>query len=137
MMAAQCTGQSLETITSIEFVSQSRGFHDQIVISPDSIKGVVENHRAAQKSEQYAKVVEDGEWSKVLSALQGLSLKDLDGLQSPTMDRAHDGAIHSSIVINFQDGSSMSHGFDNEKPHPDLQPLLSAILALKPGKGQK
>jgi hypothetical protein len=137
MMVSQCKGQSLETITSIEFVKQSRGFHDKIVISADSVRGVVENHRAAEKSEQYARDVDQDDWSSLLAALKDVSLQDLDGLQSPTMDRAHDGAIHSSIVINFEDGTSVSHGFDDEKPHPDLLPLLNAILTFKQGKGQK
>ena len=137
MMVAKCQGQSLENITSIEFVKQSRGFHDQIVISADSVQGVIENHRAAQKSEQYARDVDQDDWLTLMTALKDVSLKDLDGLQSPTMDRAHDGAIHSSIVINFKDGTSVSHGFDDEKPHPDLQPLLNAILTFKQGKGKK
>jgi hypothetical protein len=137
MMVSQCAGQSPGTIASIEFVKQSRGFHDKIVISPDSVHGVVENHRATQKSEKYALGVDHAQWSNVLASLKDISLKDLDGLQSPTMDRAHDGAIHSSIVINFEDGTSVSHGFDDEKPHPDLQPLLNAILAFKQGKGKR
>jgi hypothetical protein len=64
-------------------------------------------------------------------AMKDLSLKDIDGLQSPTTNRAHDGATHSSIVITFDDGSSISHSFDDENPHPDLQPLLDAILQFR------
>ena len=41
MAAVQCTGQQLETITSIEFTKQTRGYLDKIKISKDSVQGMV------------------------------------------------------------------------------------------------
>lgn len=128
MATVQCTGQQVETITSIEFTKQTRGYLDKIKISKDSVQGMVENHRASEKSRHYASPIDQDGWARLLLSLNDVSLKDVDGLQSPTMARAHDGAVHSTIVISFENGQTISHGFDDENPHPDLKPLLLAIL---------
>ncbi|MEX2231838.1 MAG: hypothetical protein WD824_06745 [Cyclobacteriaceae bacterium] len=124
-------GQSLENITTISFTKQSRGFLDEVVISRDSVEGVIENHRVPEDSRHYAADVDQDDWAQLMLALKDISLGDIDGLQSPTTNRAHDGAIHSSIIITFEDGNSISHSFDDENPHPDLQPLLDAILEFR------
>lgn len=135
MAAGKVPGQSLEKISSISFTKQSRGFLDEIVISRDSVQGFRENHRAPENTKRYATEVSQDDWAKLMIALREVPLEDVDGLQSPTMNRAHDGALHSSIVITFEDGNTVTHSFDNENPHPDLQPLLDAILAFRiPGK---
>lgn len=131
MLSVNAWGQSAETITTISFTKQSRGFLDEVVISRDSVHGATENHRMPENAQNYASSIGADEWAKLMIALKDVSLKDIDGLQSPTMNRAHDGALHSSIVITFEDGSSISHSFDDENPHPDLQPLLDAILEFR------
>ena len=123
--------QSADKITSITFTKQSRGFLDEVIISRDSVQGFVDNHRMPDSTQQYASGIEQDDWSRIMLALQNISLSDIDGLQSPTQNRAHDGAIHSTIVITFEDGSSVTHSFDDENPHPDLQPLLDEILRFR------
>lgn len=124
-------GQNLENITNISFTKQTRGFLDEVVISRDSVHGAVENHKVPEDSKHYSTDVDGDEWAKLMVALKDVPLEDIDGLQSPTMNRAHDGAMQSSIVITFEDGSSISHSFDDENPHADLKPLLDAILEFR------
>ena len=131
VLSGKACAQSLENISSISFTKQSRGFIDEVVVSRDSVRGVIENHREPDNSKHYASDVGQDGWAKLIVALQDVNLEDIDGLQSPTMNRAHDGAIHSSIVITFDDGNSISHSFDDEKPHPDLQPLLDVLLQFR------
>lgn len=126
--AMDAASQSAENITSIAFTKQGRGFVDEVFISRDSVQGFVDNHRVPENSQQYASGLDTDGWAKLMIALKDVSLADIDGLQSPTMNRAHDGALHSTIVITFRDGSTVSHSFDDENPHPDLRPLLDAIL---------
>jgi hypothetical protein len=126
-------GQSLENITSITFTKQTRGYLDEVVINRDSVHGLLENHRAPQQFKHFAADVDQDDWRNLMVALQDVSLHDIDGLQSPTMNRAHDAAIHSSISISFENGASVTHSFDDENPHPDLQPLLAVIKGLRPG----
>lgn len=131
LVSAQTTAQSLEDITSIVFTKQNRGYLDEVRISRDSVHGAVENHKIPEESKHYSAVIDDDDWAELLLALSDVSLHDVDGLQSPTMNRAHDGAIHSSIVITFENGNSISHSFDDENPHPDLKPLLDAIIEFR------
>lgn len=131
LVASNGCAQSLEHITRVTFTKQTRGMLDEVVISRDSVEGFVENHRVPENSQQYATGIDDDQWAKLIMTLKDVSLEDIDGLQSPTMNRAHDGAIHSTIEISFMDGQSISHSFDDENPHPDLQPLLDAILEFR------
>lgn len=126
--AGKTCGQSLESITAISFVKQSRGFLDEIVISRDSVQGFMENHRTPESSKEYSTGIDQDQWAALIFSLKDVSLENLDGLQSPTINRAHDGAIHSSLEITFDNGKTISHSFDDENPHPDLKPLLDAIL---------
>lgn len=129
--AGKTCAQSLENISAITFTKQTRGFLDEVVISRDSVQGFVENHRTPESSQHYAAGIDADDWSKVILSLKDVSLEDIDGLQSPTMNRAHDGAIHSSLQITFEDGSTITHSFDDETPHPDLKPLLDAVLQFR------
>jgi len=124
-------GQSMEKITRITFTKQSRGYVDEVVISRDSVQGFIDNHRAPEETKHYASAVDEDQWAELMLALKEVSLPDIDGLQSPTTNRAHDGALHSSIVITLDDGNTISHSFDDENPHPDLQPLLDEILKFR------
>lgn len=134
--AGPTCGQSLENIVSITFTKQSRGYVDEMVISRDSVHGFIEDHRRPGESKRYTTEVGADTWMKLMDALKDVPLGDIDGLQSPTMNRAYDGAMHSSIVIAFADGRTVTHSFDNENPHPDLKPLLAAILELHPPSGR-
>ena len=135
LAAAETFGQSAENISSITFTKQTRGLLDEVIISRDSVQGFIDNHRVPENSQQYASGIDQDDWSGLMMSLNNVSLQNIDGLQSPTMNRAHDGATQSSIVITFQDGTSVTHTFDDENPHPDLQPLLDAILQFHvPGK---
>ena len=131
LTAGVAIGQSLEEITLISFTKQSRGILDEVVISRDSVQGFLENHRVPENSQHYATGIDQDQWAKLVLTLKDISLNEIDGLQSPTMNRAHDGAIHSSIQIELENGRKISHSFDDENPHPDLQPLLDAILEFR------
>jgi hypothetical protein len=131
MAGGKANSQSLEEITSITFTKQTRGYLDEVVISRDSVQGYIENHREPENSKDYSNAIDNHDWAKLMIALKDVPLQDIDGLQSPTMNRAHDGALHSTIVIAFEDGHTITHSFDDENPHPDLQPLLDAILEFR------
>jgi hypothetical protein len=131
ILSGPCFAQSLEDISSIAFTKQNRGYLDEVIISRDSVHGAVEDHKTPENSKHYSGVIDQEDWAKLLIALKDVALADIDGLQSPTMNRAHDGAIQSSIVITFRDGNSISHSFDDENPHPDLKPLLDIILEFR------
>lgn len=128
-LAARC--QPAREVRSIQFTRESRGFLDQTTLRRDSLIVLVDNHRMTPASKHYRAPLDEKDWLKLLHLVSDLSLSEIDGLQSPTMNRAHDGALHGSIVITMASGERYQHGFDNEDPHPDLKPLLEAILSFR------
>ena len=115
--------QNEHRITRIEFSSLTRGHQESIVFSVDSVKIMV-------NSKTGAKPLKKKDWGQLLNSLKSVVLPDIDGLKSPTMKRAHDGARHSAITIVTQ-SKTYSHGFDDENPHDKLKPLMKVIHALK------
>lgn len=132
LSACGACAQRLENISTISLTKQTRAYFNEVVISSDSVKGMVENHRSPEKSRQYAFKTDPDKWAGLMLSLGDISLKDINGLQSPTMDRARDAAVQSSIVITLKTGGSVTHSFDDENPHPDLKPLLEAIKSMVP-----
>jgi hypothetical protein len=119
--------QEAGDIATITLTRQTRAYFEEVVISRDSVHSVTENHRLPEHSKHYSAAIDSEDWANLVTSIGNVSLKDIDGLQSPTMDRARDAAVHSTIDIAFKDGESVSHSFDDENPHPDLKPLLDAI----------
>lgn len=127
MVLDHARAQQAEDIATITLTRQTRAYFEEVVISRDSVHSMTENHRLPEQSKHYAAAIDSDDWANVVTTLKDVSLKDIDGLQSPTMDRARDAAVHSAIVIAFKGGESVSHSFDDENPHPDMKPLLEAI----------
>lgn len=126
-IALQACGQEAANISTITLTRQTRAYFEEVVISHDSVHSTIENHRLPEQGKHYSASIDQDDWADLMNTLTGVSLEDIDGLQSPTMDRARDAAVSSTIVIGFKDGDSVSHTFDDENPHPDLKSLLEAI----------
>jgi hypothetical protein len=126
-LAAVAFAQHKPTIKSIEFSKVSRGYEERVTITPDSIHTWMDNHRGQKNPSSTKSVMDSKQWAGILDTIQGLNLKELSSLPSPTMKRATDAAMHGTITITTQDGTSYSHGFDDENPHIDLMPLLKKI----------
>jgi hypothetical protein len=127
----QACAQKQDDITAITLTKQTRGYVEEVVISRDSVHAMIENHRAPEQSKHFDSSIDQDEWASVVMTLNNVDLPEVDGLQSPSTDRARDAAMQSTIVISFKDGKSVSHSFDDENPHPDLMPLLDAIKGFR------
>jgi hypothetical protein len=126
-------GQSKSEIVRIEFNSGTRGHTEQIILTKDSIISVEENFQKDKASPGVARKASAKEWSRVLDCLSGVRLTEIETLESPTMKRAYDGASHSSFIITTSDGSTFTHGFDDENPHQKLKPLMMEIHKYRKG----
>jgi hypothetical protein len=121
------SAQSSQEISRIEFNSGTRGYREQIIITPDSIVSIQEDIKANQKPNVKARAASPKEWSKLLDCLKDVRLTEIETLESPTMKRAYDGASHGSIIITTTDNKTFTHGFDDEDPHKKLKPLMAEI----------
>jgi hypothetical protein len=125
--AAVSFSQRKPTIKSVEFSKVSRGYEERVTITADSIHTWLDNHREQKNPSSTANIMDSKQWASIVDTVQGLNLRELPSLPSPTMKRATDAAMHGTITITTQDGTSYSHGFDDENPHIDLMPLLKKI----------
>ena len=122
-------------VRQIEFSKETRGYQEHIRITPDSLNIYVEDAVRGNGSMKESRRLEAQEWASLVSALEHVKLSELDKLVSPTMKRASDAAMHSTITITTKDGKTFSHGFDDDDPHKVLQPLVKAVREVAgPGK---
>ena len=119
--------QTTSDIVKIEFNSGTRGSHEQIILTKDSVVSLQENSQTDKVPQPVARTASAKEWSSLLDCLSQVRLTEIETLESPTMKRAYDGASHSSIIITTSDGSTFTHGFDDEVPHQKLKPLMMEI----------
>lgn len=122
LIAGNCQRQQ---ITGIEYTTLTRGYYKELLISADSVR-IKEKGRGDTNSVIRWSLRKE-QWEQVLGALKDVELSSVNDLQSPTSNRAFDGALHSTIRIIAGD-SVYTHSFDDENPHKVLQPLMRLIL---------
>lgn len=118
-----------EVIHEIRFQSYSRGYQKTIILRPDSVF-YHENNPKTGDIEANRETV-PAEWKQLTEAVSGLSLDDIDKLESPTNNRASDKALHSNITIKTSKGEYKSSTFDGYNPHKKLSPLVEQIREIE------
>ena len=121
---SQCQTSSI--VQKVEFTSLTRGFHKQIIISPDSVSVITQG----RDPQSYRRSLTKKEWHSLQKILADVAVTDIQSLQSPTQKRAYDGALHSALTLVTPGGQTSTHSFDDEDPHPSLKPLLKKILTI-------
>ena len=129
-------GQPATEITEIELSKVSRGYEEHIRITTDSLHVFVESKMGEKPVKDFSRKVSEQEWTKLVEAIGTRPARELRDLPSPTMKRAHDAAMHSTITIHMADRTTVTHGYDDEHPHAAFVSLLKEIRALSsvPGK---
>jgi hypothetical protein len=122
------TCQSPHNIQKIEFSTMTRGYQKQVFITPDSVIEIIDGrsdeHRLVKK-----KLAPDT-WSKLAKQIEIIQPSKMPELVSPSARRTHDAARHSSLKLIDHTGKEWAHNFDDENPHPQLKPLMDAIIEI-------
>jgi hypothetical protein len=118
--------QTEQAVIQIELSKISRGYQEDVRITPDSVH-IFMDDKTGQPSVRHSRKVESQEWTRLVQSLDGVLIKSIPSLPSPTMNRAVDAARHSTLTVSTSDGRSYPHGFDDEEPHEVLQPLLKVL----------
>jgi hypothetical protein len=108
-------------VKQVVFTSLTRGYQKQILITPDSVKLNI----SGREVQSFHRKLRSGEWNTLLHCVRKTGMNTLPQLESPTMKRAHDGALHSSITIITD--QEWTHSFDDENPNEKLVPLMKLI----------
>lgn len=132
LLAALCTSVWAQTdpITQIELSKVSRGYSEHIRITSDSLFFSSEDRKNEGKTGTYGIAIDPQQWEKLLQVASTLKLHELNRYPSPTMKRASDAAMHSTLTIATKAGATYSHGYDDEHPHEAVEPLRAAIREL-------
>lgn len=119
-----------DQITQIELSQVSRGYSEHIRITSDSLFFSSEDRKSEGAAGRYGVAIDLPQWEHLMHVAAKLKLQDMNALPSPTMKRASDAAMHSTISITTKSGQSYSHGYDDEHPHEAIEPLRAAIREL-------
>jgi hypothetical protein len=114
-------------IVKIEFNSLTRGYHERVMLTADTVKVIKKNERSGGEEKIQCRAISPGEWNKLVNSLKGISLTEISEFKSPTMNRAFDGARHSSLIITMKNAQTAGHAFDDENPHKKLELLMKII----------
>jgi hypothetical protein len=124
-LSVQC--QTSNNIKKIEYTTLTRGYQKHVVISADSVKVSVEGRN---EDRQNKRALSKTEWNSVMGALKDVAISSIPSLPSPTMKRAYDGALHSTLTLTTRDQTEFGHSFDDENPDPKLMPLMRAVIKI-------
>lgn len=116
-------------IKEIEFRTGSRAYNKKILFSKDSVNLIINSWRDDDPSRNITTALKAEEWNKLIASLEGVDVRQLDILKSPTMKRAVDAADGSTISITTDKESS--HSFDALDPDVHLKKLLDVILEIE------
>jgi len=117
-----------EKVVEISFGSGGRGFHESILIRPDSTF-VTKDSRDDKVNIKFLTSKET--WERLIRSISKYSIKDLVNLPSPTDDRAYDGAMFSGITITTNLNKYDCGQFDDYHPNEKLKGLLEIMLESK------
>lgn len=123
--------QQHNKLTKVEFTTLSRGYRQYVTIAHDSVSVHTESFQSEGKTPDYKRKLTKKECVSLAKLLDKIALAEVPELKSPTMKRAFDGALHSSIILSTNDAQSWTHTFDDENPHDKLKPLMKVIKAIK------
>jgi hypothetical protein len=116
-------------IKKIIFNTGSRGYQKAITLSKDSVLIVINSSFSEHPSKNLSSKITTTEWNKLTNSLNGVEIKNLNELKSPTMGRAVDAANHSSIAVTTD--NEYVHSFDNTNPNEQLQKLMAVITEIE------
>jgi hypothetical protein len=127
ILLASCSSvaQNSSDIVRIEFTSLTRGYHETVIITNNSLK--ISKSQVSEPKIDKARMLKKEEWADIVKALQKVTLAEVSELKSPTMKRAYDGARHSTITITTKTNQVYAHTFDDQEPHQMLMPLMKAL----------
>lgn len=132
LMAFSCENVQLEDeITMIEFSSGGMsGYNERIQITSEKISITIEQRRSQEDAITYEEAITKDDWSQLINNIENINFSEIENLESPTMKRAYDGAMHSEIIVTTSKEKYLSPSFDDDNPHEKLKPLMNAIRAL-------
>ena len=115
----------LQENMTLKYRAISRGSYFQIIVTSKTV--LIQKDR---NSKEISKNFKKEDWSKLMSALSIIDLKNILTFKAPTEARLYDGAASAQLKIMKENDSFESHSFDHGKPPKELEALVKEILSL-------
>lgn len=116
--------QSEANIT-FDYSAISRGTYYKFIITHKTI-----SVQRDLNSEAILKPCSKAEWSKLMSAMKTIDLKNISELKAPTQTRFYDGAAAAQLKVIFKDTTFETQSFDHGTPPKAIEAFVNDILSL-------
>jgi hypothetical protein len=113
--------------TLIEYVANTRGFYQKIVIQNKKI--AVSKDREVSKMPE-AISISESDWKELVIAFNEINLNELPNLKAPTEKRFYDGAANATLKITFKEKLYESTTFDHGIPPAAIEKFVNKINSL-------
>lgn len=123
-----------QSVSDIKFATSTRGYNKEVVITPKTVSLFEQDFREPDKEKNTTWKINKSEWNSVVKSLDGVMLREIPLLKTPSNKRAYDGAKASMLTITDKKGKIWYHSFDDENPNEKLMPLMNVITRLTAGK---
>jgi hypothetical protein len=121
-----CNGEKKQNIdyAVIEYVANTRGFYQKIVIDKKTVS--ISSERKSNKP-AIVKKISDADWKILNDSFEDIDLEELKDLKSPTEKRFYDGAAIANLKISYNDEVYESSSFDHGFPPYEIKKLVNKI----------
>lgn len=125
LLLSSCSPPASKTdgIESVSFSSGTRGGQKKVVVTAGKVV-------FDRNGEVWEKALRPDQWSEIVSLLDSVNLPEMETYESPTQERATDGAWYSTLAVVSGGVTYESASFDNTHAPDPLVSLLKAVLAL-------
>ena len=112
------------TTAVIEYVANSRGFHQTIIIQNQTIS--ISKDRNPDIKPVTTKI-SNADWKILVAEFQKIKLEEVPNLKSPTEKRFYDGAAIANLKITIKGKTYETPAFDHGFPPAKIAKLVNKI----------
>jgi len=108
----------------IEYVANSRGFHQKIIIQNQTVS--ISKDRSGSVKPVATKI-SDADWKIIITEFQKINLEEIPNLKAPTEKRFYDGAPIANLKITFKGKTYETPAFDHGFPPAKIEKIVNKI----------
>lgn len=111
---------------SFEYVAMTRGAYKKVIVKQDTVITIQDR----EMKDVLTKGLKNGEWNKLLAALDKVDAEKISELKAPSNKNHADAALAATLKIIRKDKTYESNTFDHGNPPAELKEIVSTIIAV-------
>ncbi|NDI98479.1 hypothetical protein GWA97_05285 [Flavobacterium sp. LaA7.5] len=128
LFAAGCASSALKKQSeyiAFEYEAMTRGAYKKVIVKQDTFITIT-----GRDAMPITKGLKNGDWNKLLSALEKVELDKISELKPPSTRSHTDAALAANLKVIKKDKTYQSNGFDHGNPPAEIKELVQQILAV-------